>query len=67
MLSQKLSRITLKMTDLQEYEDMKKKKESLERQKLEGDIASNRKKKTPRKVLTFDTTPARSSTPDQMT
>ena len=64
MLSQKLSRLTLKMSDLKEYEELKKQKEDAERQKNE-DAVNMKKRKTPRKVLTFETTPVRSSTPDR--
>lgn len=56
MLPQKLSRISFKMTDLQEFEDMKKrKKEAVKatRKGMEG--LETRTRKTPRKALTFDT------------
>lgn len=69
MLSQKLSRITLKMTDLKEYEDIKKRKKEAEKSKRENEDGSGltiTSRKTPRKALTFDTaTPARASTPNQ--
>lgn len=67
MLSQKLSRITFKISDLQEYEDMKKKKKEVEKNAKKGVGELNaRPRKTPRKALTFDTsTPTPSSNPDR--
>ena len=74
MLSQKLSRINLKLSDLQEYEEVKKKRKESEEQNCtpgniqkSGTTSDTTTKKTPRKALMFDTagtTPARSSTPD---
>ena len=69
MLSQKLSRISLKMSDLKEYEDIKKRRKDAEKSKRENEDRSGltiTSRKTPRKALTFDiATPARASTPNQ--
>ena len=78
MLAQKLSRITLKVSDLQEYEEMKRKKKEASKQ-IKGMVLEQRPvhriindhsaaKRSPRKALTFDMTgasPARTSTPDE--
>lgn len=57
------------MTDLKEYEDIKKRKKEAEKPKRENEDGSGltiTSRKTPRKALTFDTaTPARASTPNQ--
>ncbi len=77
MLAQKLSRITLKMSDLQEYEEMKRKKREAAKQSKGGSVLEQKAvhrimneslaKRSPRKALTFGVTsasPARTSTPD---
>ena len=56
MLPQKLSRISFKMTDLQEFEDMKRrKKESVKAAKKGIEGLETRTRKMSRKALTFDT------------
>ena len=77
MLAQKLSRITLKMSDLKEYEEVKQKRKEAEKQS-KGPVLEQRAvhrimndsvtKKSPRKALNFDvcsSTPGRTSTPDE--
>lgn len=79
MLAQKLSRVTLKMSDLQEYEEVKRKRReaakarkgaALEQRPMHRITTDPLAKKSPRKALMFDitgmtgvTTPARASTP----
>ena len=71
MLAQKLTRITFKKADLEEYHELKRKRKEQEARTTEQQkpSAGQEKKMAPRKVLSFGTgvgrSPTRSSTPDQ--
>lgn len=69
MLPQKLSRISFKMSDLEEYEEMKRKKAAADKvaQSTPSAAAASPIAKSTRKALSFGTTgdtPVRSSTPE---